>query len=113
MRNVLIEFTNDTLVQTEQGTKRLVDLLKRPVRPSLWAIRWTYNTFPNGITFHASHKQAAQFARHQIDSKPATCMKLVEVSDYLYKYVSEYGYCWTDLSDFSEAINYKGVLWKN
>ena len=113
MRNVYIEFTDDTLVHTEQGVERLADLLHRPVTQCLWAICWQFKGYPNGISFHPSHSEAKKFAEMQIDSQPSGPARLVDVSDYLCNCVNEHGYCWTNLTCFDEAMTYGGEQWNH
>lgn len=109
MADMYIEFTDETLVLTEKGVEKLATLLHRPVNPALWAIKWEFDGKPNGISFHRSHKEAKQFAEVQLDSKPESHARLVDVSEWLLKYVKEYGYCWTNLNSFSEALTYRGL----
>lgn len=113
MPQLEIEFTNNTLVVTEQGVERLEDILHRPVSQCLWAIKWVYGALPNGISFHRSHKLAKSFAAMQIDSKPEGCARLVDVSAYLYDCVQKHGYCWTNLTSFAEAETYEGESWNH
>ena len=108
MRNVYIEFTDNTLVQTDQGVQKLTDLLHRPVNQCLWAICWKFKGFHNGISFHPSHAEAKKFAEMQIDSYPAGPARLVDVSDFLCDCVNEHGFCWTNLTSFDEAMTYEG-----
>jgi hypothetical protein len=111
--DLFIEFTDDALVITENGLERLADLLHRPVEPCLWAIAWSYKGIQNGISFHRSHREAKQFAELQIDSKPIGPARLVDVSEWLFGNVKEYGYCWTNLSNFSQAKEYEGPVCKH
>jgi hypothetical protein len=108
-----IEFTNNTLVMTENGVERLTDILHRPVENCLWAIKWCFKGYPNGISFHKSHKHAKDFADVQIDSQPAGPARLVNVSDNIYQCVQKHGYCWTNLLEFEEAQTYKEDTWKH
>lgn len=108
MRDLVIEFTDDTLIMTERGIERLSALLRRPVNPVLWAIKWKYKDIPNGISFHRAHKDAKKFAAMQIDSVPDGPARLVDVSPWLVEAVKEHDYCWTNLNSFEEALTYKG-----
>lgn len=110
MSNLVIEFTNEALVVTENGVERLVDILHRPVDPSLWAIKWCFKGHPNGISFHKSHKVAKAFAQAQIDSQPDGPARLVNVSPWLYENVQEHDYCWTNIDSFDEAVTYQGPV---
>jgi len=109
--SLYIQFTDNTYVATERGIERLVDILHRPVAPCLWAIKWTVEGKPNGISFHKSHGHARKFAELQIDSEPDGPARLVNVSDHIYNCVEEHEYCWTDLSSFDEARSYQGKTW--
>lgn len=113
MSIVEIEFNNKTRVLTENGVEFLVDLLGRPVELSLWALKWTLNGVPNGISFHKSHKVAKAFAAAQIDSVPESPARLVEVSDWLYNKVQKCQYYWTNMNDFEEAKTYGGEKWNH
>lgn len=113
MTSLQIEFTDDTLVLTEQGVERLTDILRRPVSPCLWAIKWKFRGEPNGISFHKSHQLAKKFAKLQIDSEPDGPARLVDVSSYIYNCVQEQEWCWTNLSCFSEALTYEGEKWNH
>lgn len=108
-----IEFTDKTYVMTERGVERLTDLLHRPVKPCLWAIKWKFNGTPNGISFHRSHKHAKGFASVQIDSEPDGPARLVDVSQSIMDCVEKNGYCWTNLTSFDEALTYEGEVWKH
>lgn len=108
MRELEIEFTDDTLIMTDKGLERLSDLLRRPITPSLWAIKWCYKGQANGISFHRSHKDARAFAEMQIDSEPNGPARLVDVSNWLVNSVKEHDYCWTNLNSFNEAATYGG-----
>ena len=108
MPGLQIEFTDDTLVYTEQGIERLATLLERPVSQCLWAVKWKFRDIPNGISFHKSHKSAKLFSESQIDSSPEGPARLVDVSDFIYKYVASHDYCLTNLKSFEEAATFKG-----
>ncbi|RZK44055.1 MAG: hypothetical protein EOO61_04480 [Hymenobacter sp.] len=113
MKDLLIEFSDNTLVATDQGVQRLATLLDRHVFPCLWAVRWKFGALPNGISFHASHKAAKDFVNMQIDSEPDGPARLVDVSDHIMQCVNKNGYCWTNLTEFSEAKTYEGETWKH
>ena len=113
MPEIQIEFTDDTLVLTEDGVERLADILKRPVSKSLWAIKWKFGKIPNGISFHQSHKSAKKFADLQIDSIPDGPARLVDVSEHIYSCVEKSEYCWTNLQSFDDAKTYEGETWNH
>ena len=113
MARIEFEFTDETLVLTEQGVERLQDILRRPVMPCLWAIKWRFKDRPNGISFHKSHDLARKFAALQLDSEPDGPARLVDVSQYIYDCVEEFEYCWTSLRCFEEAKTYEGEKWNH
>lgn len=106
-----LEFTDNTLVYTQEGVELLTDLLKRSVEPCLWAIKWRYRDKVEGISFHGSHKLARKFSETTCDSIPDGPTRLVNVSNYLSKKAQKDGYVWTNLKDFEDAKTYEGEIW--